>query len=293
MGRDRALNGRVLRSKVVSTVSIALVLFVLGTIGYATAGIFRSAHRVSEGFTTIVELRNGLQEVERDSLAYKLSADAMVASVKFVSKEEKLDDEEFRKAFDVDIKGVLGNNPLPDSFDVTLTETAADSEQLAAFIERTAALEGVDYVACPSQLIERVHDILGTMRLLLILFGGAMLFVSLVLLNNTVRLSIFSRREQINTMKLVGATRWFIVRPFLAESAVQGAVAGAVAALLFAGTLLGVNHYAPELGIGSEVTAALVTAGSMIAVGIVVAVLFTLFAVNKFVAMTSNKIYLY
>ncbi len=287
------MKGRVLRSKVVSTVSIALVLFVLGTIGYATAGIFRSAHRVSEGFTTIVELRDGLQEAERDSLAVKLSADAMVASVKFVSKEEKLADEEFRKAFDVDIKGVLGSNPLPDSFDVTLTEAAADNEQLAAFIERAAALDGVDYVACPSQLIDRVHDILDTMRLLLILFGAAMLFVSLVLLNNTVRLSIISRREQINTMKLVGATRWFIVRPFLAESAVQGAVAGIVATVLFAGTLLGINHYVPELGIDTDLTMAAVTATAMVVMGIVVAVLFTLFAVNKFVAMASNKIYLY
>ncbi len=293
MKRDKALKSRVLRSKVVSMVSIALVLFVLGAIGYATAGIFRSAHKVSEGVTMIVELRDGLQEPHRDSLASVLAADAMVSEVKFVSKDEKLADEEFRKAFDVDIKGVLGDNPLPDSFDVTLSAASADGEQLAAFVERCATMDGVDYVACPAQLLERVHDVLGTMRVLLLVFGGAMLIISLVLLNNTIRLSIFSRREQINTMKLVGATKWFIIRPFLADSAVQGLLAGVVAVVLFAGALLGIDHYMPELGISANLPMAGVTAAAMVGVGIVLAVLFTLFAVNKFVNMKSNKIFLY
>lgn len=287
------MKNRILRSKVVSTVSIALVLFVLGAIGYATAGIFRSAHRVSEGFTVIVELRDGLSVEHRDSLAGVLAADVMVADVAFVSKEDKLADEEFRKAFDVDIKEVLGNNPLPDSFDVTLTETAADDERLAAFVESCRAIDGVEYVACPSQLIARVHDVLGTMRLLLVIFGGAMLFISLVLLNNTVRLAIISRREQIATMKLVGATRWFIMRPLLASSAVQGLVAGVVATLLFVCMLLGINHYMPELGIGTNLPLAIIAAGAMVVGGIVLATLFTFFAVTKFVRMKSNKIYLY
>ena len=287
------MKNRILRSKVVSTVSIALVLFVLGAIGYATAGIFRSAHRVSEGFTVIVELRDGLSVGHRDSLAGVLAADVMVADVAFVSKEDKLADEEFRKAFDVDIKEVLGNNPLPDSFDVTLTETAADDERLAAFVESYRAIDGVEYVACPSQLIARVHDVLGTMRLLLVIFGGAMLFISLVLLNNTVRLAIISRREQIATMKLVGATRWFIMRPLLVSSAVQGLVAGVVATLLFACMLLGINHYMPELGIGTNLPLAIIAAGAMVVGGIVLATLFTFFAVTKFVRMKSNKIYLY
>lgn len=287
------MKNRILRSKVVSTVSIALVLFVLGAIGYATAGIFRSAHRVSEGFTVIVELRDGLSVEHRDSLAGVLAADVMVADVAFVSKEDKLADEEFRKAFDVDIKEVLGNNPLPDSFDVTLTETAADDERLAAFVESCRAIDGVEYVACPSQLIARVHDVLGTMRLLLVIFGGAMLFISLVLLNNTVRLAIISRREQIATMKLVGATRWFIMRPLLVSSAVQGLVAGVVATLLFTCMLLGINHYMPELGIGTNLPLAIIAAGAMVVGGIVLATLFTFFAVTKFVRMKSNKIYLY
>ena len=94
-------------------------------------------------------------------------------------------------------------------------------------------------------------------------------------------------------MKLVGATKWFIVKPFLGRSALQGAVAGARASLLFVAALFGINHTLPELGILEQAKLIAVIAGIMIACGVVIAMLFTLIAVNKFVNMRSNKIYMY
>ncbi len=120
-----------------------------------------------------------------------------------------------------------------------------------------------------------------------------MLVISIVLLNNTIRLAIYSRREAINTMKLVGATKWFIVKPFLGRSALQGAVAGVIAALIFVVALFGINHTLPELGALEQLELIAMIAGIMIACGVVIATLFTLIAVNKFVNMRSNKIYMY
>lgn len=293
MKNNRALKRRVLRSYAVSTVSIALVLFVLGAIGYIMASVFTTAQGMRAGVTMIVELRSELSESQRDSLSARILRSEQVTAVRFVSKEEKLADEEFRAAFDVDIEGILGENPLPDTFDVTLSAASADREARKAFVEELESYKEIDRVSYPEQLLERVHNVLDTMQLLLLLFGGAMLVISLILLNNTIRLAIFSRREVINTMKLIGATKWFIMKPFLGRSAVQGLLAGLLATLLFGLTLYGLAYTMPELGIVMRVEEMAVIAGALVGVGLVVAVLFTLFAVNKFVNMKSNKIYLY
>ena len=133
----------------------------------------------------------------------------------------------------------------------------------------------------------------GKIRLVLLLFGGALLVISLILLNNTIRLAIFSKRYLINTMKLVGATKWFIMKPFLASSVTQGLVAGVVASLLFAATVYGLNEAVPELLTIAEATKIAIIVGAMLLGGVVISLLFTLVALNKFVNMKSNKIYLY
>lgn len=295
MGRnsDKVLKRRVRRSYMVSTVSIALVLFLMGTVGYLMSSVLRTAATMRESVTMIVELRDGLTETQRDSIGATLAANEMTADVKFVSKDDKLADEEFRKAFAVDIEGLTGENPLPDSFDVTLSARSADKEALAAFVEQSSAIDGVERTTYPEMFIEKMHSVLDTLQLILLLFGGTMLVISLILLNNTIRLAIYSRRQIINTMKLVGATKWFIMKPFIGTSAKQGLCAGAIATALFAAALYGLEANIPEAGISAQLTQIGIIAGIMVVAGITVAILFTVFAVNKFVNMKSNKIYLY
>ena len=164
---------------------------------------------------------------------------------------------------------------------------------MAAFTQRVSQYSGVSHISYPENLLKDVHTVLDTMQILLLLFGGAMLVISIVLLNNTLRLSIFSRREAIKTMSLVGATKWFILKPFLLRSALQGGIAGLVAAALLFSALLGIDHTLPQLGIMEQIVLVAVIAAIMVAVGVVIAMLFTIIAVNKFVNMRSNNIYMY
>jgi cell division transport system permease protein len=124
-------------------------------------------------------------------------------------------------------------------------------------------------------------------------FGGALLLISLILLNNTIRLAIFSRRYLINTLKLVGATKGYIMRPFLSTAAKQGLAAGLAASLLFGASLAALSGAMPEIVATSELVKVAITVGGMIVGGLLISLLFTTFAVNKFVNMKSNKIYLY
>ena len=289
----RNISRRVRFSYATSTVSMTLVLFLLGAIGFIMANIFTTTKRMRESVTMIVELKDNLTEAERDTVAVRLAESEMVASLKFVSKESKLEDEEFKRVFAVDIKGLLGENPLPDSYDVTLSALSSNKEGLEKFAEEARKIEGVSHVTYPQSFIEEMHSTLDAMQFIMLVFGGALLVVSFVLLNNTVRLAVYSQRELINTLKAVGATKWFIMRPFVGKSALQGLLAGVIASVLLGGALYGLNHLLPEVGIFPKWEVVAYLALSLVAVGIVVAVVCTLPVVNRFVNMKSNKIYLY
>ena len=289
----RNISRRVRFSYATSTVSMTLVLFLLGSIGFIMANLFSTTKRMRESVTMIVELKDGLSEAERDTVAVRLAESDMVASLKFVSKEEKAADEEFKRVFAVDIEGVLGENPLPDSYDVTLSALSSNKEGLEKFAEEARKIEGVAYVSYPQTLIEEMHSSLDLMQLIMVIFGGALLIVSFVLLNNTVRLAVYSQREMINTLKAVGATKWFIVRPFLGRSALQGTLAGLLATLLLWGVVYALNYAVPGLAIMPKWEVAVGVAVAMVVVGVVVAAISTLPVVSRFVNMKSNKIYLY
>jgi cell division transport system permease protein len=210
-----------------------------------------------------------------------------VATIAYVDKKEKIEDAEFRKMFASEFEEILDENPLLDSFELTLTAESADKELLDGFIASVSGIAGVERVSYPALMAERLHATVGKIRLVLVLFGGALLVISLILLGNTIRLAIFSKRYLINTMKLVGATKWFIMKPFL------GILAGLGASLLFGLSVYGLNEAVPELLTIAEAGKVAIILGAMIAGGIVISGLFTILALNKFINMKSNKIYLY
>ena len=288
----KKISRRVRFSYAASTVSMTLVLFLLGAIGFIMANIFTTTKRMRESVTMIVELKDNLTEAERDTVAVRLAESDMVASLKFVSKEEKMEDEEFKRVFAVDIQGILGENPLPDSYDVTLSAMSSDKEALDKFAEEARKVEGVELVTYPQNFIAEMHSTLDIMQFIMVIFGGALLAVSFVLLGNTVRLAVYSHRELINTLKAVGATKWFIMRPFVGRSALQGFLAGIIATILLGGALYALNFAIPELGIIPKWEVAAFFGGAMVTMGIVVAVVSTLPVVNRFVKMKSNKIHI-
>ena len=289
----RNISRRVRFSYVTSTVSMTLVLFLLGAVGFIMTNLFTTTKRMRESVTMIVELKESLSEAERDSVAVRLAESDMVASLKFVSKEEKLADEEFKRVFAVDIEGILGENPLPDSYDVTLSALSSNKEGLERFADEARKIEGVAHVTYPQNFIEEMHSSLDVMQFIMVVFGGALLIVSFVLLNNTVRLAVYSQRELINTLKAVGATKGFIIRPFVGRSALQGFLAGIIASLLLGGALYALDYVVPGLGAFPRWEEAGFFAATIVALGVIVAVICTLPVVNRFVNMKSNKIYLY
>ena len=291
MRDDKRLRRKVRRSYIVSTVSISLVLFLLGSVGYLLYAALTTAHTLRANVTLSAELDNKVGDEQRAKIEKALLSIEGVTGVTYAAKEDKINDAEFRRMFASEIEHILEENPLRNSFEVAIA--SADREATDAVADKISAVEGVVYVAYPASTIERLHSTITKITVVLAAFGGALLVISLILLNNTIRLAIFSRRYLINTLKLVGATKGYIMRPFLSTAAKQGVWAGLAASVLFGGALIGLSGAMPEIMAASELAKAGIVISSMIVGGVTISLLFTSFAVNKFVNMKSNKIYLY
>lgn len=149
----------------------------------------------------------------------------------------------------------------------------------------------VDEIECQQSLVEALNANLAKISLVLGVFILLMLFVSFVLINNTVRLSVFSRRFTIHTMQLVGATRSFIRKPFLASAVWQGLVAALIAVAALAAMLLAVKRSFEALFTIFRLQQMLVVAGVVVVCGILICVISTYFVVNKLVGLTRNDLY--
>ena len=290
---NRRLKRKVRNSYIISTVSIALVLFLLGSVSYLMIAAMKVADSLRESVTLIVELENGLTTEQRTAIKERMEQNPLVAETTYSTKEEKLSDSEFRKIFAVEFEDILDENPLLDSYEVRLTALSEQKDALDLFIEEVSSIDGVEHVSYPAKMIETMHSTINKVRPVLLIFAAVLFVISLVLLNSTIRLAIYSKRYIINTMKLVGATKWFIMKPFLWSSVRQGIAAGIVAALLFGGMMYGIDRTLPEITSPEQLEAAAKILSGMITGGVAISLLFTLFAVNKFVNMKSNKIYLY
>ena len=293
MKDNRKLKRRVRNSYAISTISIALVIFLLGSVGYLLSAAVKSSRELQNRAMLTIELARTAEPEQRESIERQLSAKDFITSVEFSSKESKAEDEAFREMFGDDFEKVLGENPLLDSYEVLLDGSKVAPEQIDELVSELKKMKGVGDVIVPLGVVEKINSTISRIRTILLVFGGALLLISLILLNNTIRISIYSKRYIINTQKLVGATKWFIMRPFLASALWQGVLAGVCAEALFAVVCWRLGEAMPEFGTLTEPSAAGVIMAAMVVGGVAISLLFTTFAVNKFVNMKTNKIHLY
>lgn len=288
--RDKRLKRKVRRSYVISTVSISLVLFLLGIVSYVTFSAIRSVLDPAHSVTVSVELSDELFENEKEEIYNTIAKRKEVESIKLVSQEEGLE----AVPFEVDMELLEGENPINDCIDVTLKRDYATKYHINTFASDMEGIQGVAYVDKPNlKALDEAQKSVSGIALALLIFVVVLLIISLLLLNNTLRLAIYSKRYLINTMKLVGATKWYIMRPLLISALKQGFVAGIIASALTYGTIYGISSILP-MGIKTlSQEHLIVLMGIVLIAGVIITVGFSAMAINKFINMKSNKIHLY
>lgn len=288
---NKRIKRKVRNAYLISTVSVALVLFLLGGVGYLILGALGATERLKESVTVTLMLKNDITPEAKDAIQKKLTGHASVKEVKYISKEDAAT--EFQAYLGDNFVEFLEENPLPDSYEVSLKAEASEKSQIAALEKEALTWEGVDEVVYQRNVIDQISSNINKFNLVLLLFGATLLFISLILLNNTIRVTIFSKRYVINTMKLVGATRWFIMKPFLGSSILQGIYAGLIAWAMLGLMIVGLNEGLPEVNFISDQRYLIAIFAAQMLGGILISLLFTSFAVHKFLRMRSGSIHMY
>ena len=288
---SKSLKRKVRNSYIISTISIALVLFLLGSVGYLIFNAVRATEMMKENMSIHIMLRSDADPERMAEIGRMLGDMEAVKEVTFVPKETAA--ENFKEQVGSDFVEFLSFNPLPDSYEIKLNSDFSEKEHVRRFEKEVSGWKGVEEIVYQKNVVEQISTNINKFNFALLLFGGALLVIALILLNNTIRLTIYSKRYLINTMRLVGASRWFIVKPFLLRSILHGIYAWLIAGAMFLGLVAGLNEGLPEVTLLTESMPVYYTLCGMLVLGILISALFTVFAVNKFVKMNYTKINLY
>jgi cell division transport system permease protein len=275
--------------------SITLALFVIGLFGLLVIYSQELGRLVKENVRIQVYLKNTVTEEERLALEKKLRAadfalkDTTRQTVTFVSKQTAA--KQFIKETGEDFQKFLGENPLRDAFLVNLDPAFHGKQNLAEIKTRLEKEKSVFQVYYVETLIDSVNRNIAKIGLVLLGIAGVLLVVVVLLINNTLRLALFSQRFLIRSMQLVGATRMFIQGPFILRSMALGALSGVIASGMLWGLIRYGNTRVEELRLLENQDRLLILLASLLAMGIFVAAVSTWRAVSKYLKLSLDELY--
>ncbi|MDE6137375.1 MAG: permease-like cell division protein FtsX [Muribaculaceae bacterium] len=290
MAKKRSLHISVLGSRLTSVVSVTLVLVILGVAAVMTMAARSATDNVRRNMGFTVKMERGISDAATNAMKKTLAAAPFAESFVYASADDILAQE--CEIIGEDIMLLVDENPYGAEFDVRVRPDWASGDSILALSARIGAMEGVDEVETDTSVIDSVNTNIARLTWIMLAVAAALLVISFVLINNTVSLAVYSRRFVIHTMRLVGATGAFIRRPFLAA----GALTGLTAAILASGILAGAQAYAMHADAAlaanlSWTTSAAIYAALIIA-GVLICLLASLFATNRYLRSDIDDYYM-
>lgn len=281
---------RIVHSYLSSVISISLVLFLVGVAGL----VFINAKGVSDYFkenVAISAIMNiEVSDTEAETLAQKIREENFVKELVVIPKEQGV--KEMKTLLGEDFLNVFETNPIPVSFEIQVNADYFSKDSLVkvqSFLESESLIKEVVY---QESLVDLLNANLEKISLVLAVFILLLMFISVVLINNTLRLNIYSKRFTIHTMRLVGATKGFICRPFALQAFFQGLISSMIAVIGLIGVLYIVRNEFNQLFllIDKAILGALML--GVIALGVVLCVICTVIVVRGTVSLTNDELYI-
>lgn len=272
-----------------SVISISLVLLLVGIASMLLVNAKSVSDYFKENMQVSVMMKQNVSEDAALTFKTKLDKERYIKSSLFVSKEQGR--REMADMLGDDFLDVFETSPIPVSIDVTLNAEYVSADSLEVVRAEIAKSPLVDEVVYQRSLVDALNANLSKISLIMGVFIALLLFISYVLINNTVRLSVFARRFTIHTMKLVGATKNFIRAPFLVQSAFQGIFAAMISIVVLVGILFFVKSEFAQLFEVFRLELLLLVMGIVLVSGLVICVSSTYFVVGKLVSLKKDELY--
>ncbi len=274
----------------ISTVfGIAMVLLMLGLLGLILVHVDNLKRYIKENMVVNVYFDADARDADVLQLQKQLESDPKVKQVQYVSKE--LAARNVQKDLGQDFTKFLGVNPLSQSLDVYMKAEYADNANLNAFKAQLSKNPLVKDIKYQESLVEQINKNITSISLVILAFAGIFVIVSVALINNTIRLAIYSQRFLIKSMQLVGATKGFIRKPFLLYGIWHGLLGGLIAVIILIGTLYLAVQQIPDLVILQSYTEFGIVFLCVIGIGIFISGFSTYLAVNRFLRLKIYDLY--
>lgn len=289
---DRNTPGKSLTgSYIVSLMSIMVVLFLLGLFAILMMHAGRLSAHIMENIGFEIVMNDDTKEANILRLQKELDAMPAVKSTEYITKDEAIS--RLSEDLGEDFLQWLGDeeNPLLPSIDVRFNAAYANNDSLSVIEAQLAQNQDIKEIYYQKSLIDLINKNVRRIAIVLLVLSAILLVIAVILIRNTIRLSIYSKRLLIRSMQLVGATRSFIRRPFVGRSVLQGFIAALIAVGLLAAMMYALNQNLPELSLIQNQTVIIGIYVSLVIFGILLSAVSTFFALNKYLNADIDKIY--
>lgn len=286
---DKYQKRRLISSYFSVVLSITLVLFLVGLLGLLVINTKKVADYFKEQVPLTIYLKNNAKEVEINQLQKSLALAEYTKSAQYVSKEDAAS--ELSATLGEDFITHIGDNPLLNSIDVRLKADFVTPELIDEITDEIAAKSFVDEVVYDKPLVPLLNDNVNRMSLWILILSAVFTFIAVLLINSSIRLSVYSNRFTIKTMQMVGATKSFIRKPFVWRSVRLGIIGSVLAIIGVAVALYYLDKTFPELKFADQ---PVVIAGLFITIfllGIVITYISTFIATQRFLNLRTEDLY--
>ena len=274
---------------ITSSISTTLVLLLLGLVVFFVLGAHNLSVYVKENINFSILISDDMKESEILKLQKKLDKEAFVKETEYISKKQAL--REQTEAMGTDPQEFLGYNPFTASIEIKLHSDYANSDSIAKIEKLIKKNTNIQEVLYQKDLIDAINDNIRNISLMLLGLAVILTFISFALINNTIRLAIYSKRFLIHTMKLVGASWSFIRRPFLRRNFWIGVLSAAVADGVLWGAAYWLVSYEPDLIRVITPNVMLLVSVSVLVFGVLITWLCALLSINKYLKMKASTLY--
>ena len=274
---------------ITSSISTTLVLLLLGLVVFFVLTAHNMSVYVRENISFSVLISDDMKEADILKLQKKLNQEPFVKQSEYISKKQAL--KEQTEAMGTDPEEFLGYNPFTASLEIKLHSDYANSDSIAKIEKMIKKNSNIQDVLYRKELIDAVNENIRNISLVLLALAVVLPFIAFALINNTIRLAIYSKRFLIHTMKLVGASWSFIRGPFLRKNVWSGVLAGMLADAILMGTAYWAVTYEQELIQVITPEVMLIVCGSVLVFGIVITWLCAYISMNKYLRMKANTLY--
>lgn len=282
-------SGSIKGSYIVSTISITLVLFLIGIMAFLMLNAREISNYVKENIGFSVVIKDHVKSVDVKMFQKMLETEDFAKTTNFIDKEEAAKD--FKKQVGDDFVSFLGFNPLLASIDIKLNAKYANQDSIAMIEKKLKAYEVVHEVNYQKSLVSVVNNNVKKISMVLTAISALMLLISFALIRNTIHLSIYSQRFLINTMQLVGATSSFIRKPFMGTSVLLGILAALLANAALMGSLYFADKHVHEVVNVLDHRIMAVLFAVVVLFGVVITLCCTFFAVNRYLRKDISELY--